>query len=171
MLKKLLTTYFSLYLAFSPVVNATTNLKSQIKATDINISANEQVNIKGTNLQADNQINIQSKVLDIASVKDTTNTQLHSESKGGLFGGGHDDTTTTSTTTNIQSTLQAKNINISNKATQISASKLKAQTIQITTDLLNLISDKDLDFKQIQTESSGFLTKTITDKGHNKQTK
>ncbi|WP_369178697.1 DUF637 domain-containing protein [Candidatus Thiodubiliella endoseptemdiera] len=151
--------------------NATTNLKSQIKATDINISANEQVIIKGANLQADNQINIQSKALNIASVKDTTNTQLHSESKGGLFGGGHNDTTTTSTTDNIQSTLQAKDLIITNKITQVQASKLKADTIKITTDLLNLVSDKDLDFKQIQTESSGFLTKTITDKGHNKQTK
>ncbi|BAS68022.1 colicin E3/pyocin S6 family cytotoxin [Bathymodiolus septemdierum thioautotrophic gill symbiont] len=151
--------------------NSTTNLKSQIKAGNININANEQVTIKGTNLQADNQTNIQSKVLNITSVKDTKYTQLHSESKGGLFGGGHDDTTTTSTTDNIQSTLQAKDINITNKLTQVQASKLQADTIKITTELLNLVSDKDLDFKQIQTESSGFLTKTITDKGHNKQTK
>jgi filamentous hemagglutinin len=88
-----------------------------------------------------------------------------------LFGGGHDDTTITSTSTNIQSTLQAKDINITSSLTQVQASKVKANTIKITTDLLNLVSDKDLDFKQVKTDSSGLLTKTITDKGHNKQTK
>ena len=151
--------------------NSTTNLKSQVKANNINIDVVEQVNIKGASIQADNQINIQSKVLDIASAKDTSFSELHSESKGDLFGGGHDDTTITSTSTNIQSTLQAKDINITSSLTQVQASKVKANTIKITTDLLNLVSDKDLDFKQVKTDSSGLLTKTITDKGHNKQTK
>jgi filamentous hemagglutinin len=150
---------------------STTHLVSQIEADNININAAQQTNIKGSTIQADNQINIQSEILDISSVKDSTYAQSHSESKGGLFGGGHNTTTTTQTQTNIQGNITAKDLNINTTATQIQASTLQAQTIQITTELLSLVTDQDLDFKQVKSDSSGFLTKTITDKGHKIQTK
>jgi hypothetical protein len=109
MLKKLLTTYFSLYLALSLVTS--------------------QAN---SNTQSTNQL--------------TTKTYL-------------------------QNQHQTQLINSSYHRQIYLQQKLQAKTIQITTDLLNLVSDKDLDIKQVKNDSSGLLTKTITDKDHNKPTK
>ncbi len=64
MLKKLLTTYFSLYLAFSPVVNATTqttnlNNAGLLQAGDnITLQALNQITNQGGNIQANNTLTL-----------------------------------------------------------------------------------------------------------------
>ncbi|SMN17377.1 Hemagglutinin/hemolysin-related protein [uncultured Candidatus Thioglobus sp.] len=103
MLKKLLTLYFSLYLALSPIF-AQANSNSQ------------KTNSQGSKLTITNKLTIQ------------------------------------------------------NQQTQIIASKVKAKTIEIQTQLLKLISQKDLDYLKETSDSSGFLTRTITDKGHQQET-
>ena len=61
--------------------------------------------------------------------------------------------------------LQTQNLN-----NQLYLQKqIKAKTLEIQTELLKLISAKDIDFKQIQSNSSGFLTTTAKDKGQQKE--
>ena len=49
-------------------------------------------------------------------------------------------------------------------------SQIKVKALEIETQLLQLISEKDLDFLQEQSDSSGLLTREIKDKGHQRET-
>jgi hypothetical protein len=49
------------------------------------------------------------------------------------------------------------------------ASTVKAKTIEIETQLLELISQKDLDYLKETSDSSGLMTRTITDKGYQQE--
>ena len=49
-------------------------------------------------------------------------------------------------------------------------SKVKAKAIEIESGVLKLISQKDLDYLQKTSDSSGLITRSITDKGYQKET-
>ena len=136
---------------------------------DLNITA-DNINIQGSKVSANNA-NIKSDNLTISAVQDSKSTQMKSSSSGGFFGGSSESTVNSQKTTSQGSELEIANkLTIQNQQTQIIASKVKAKTIQITTDLLSLISAKDLDYLKETSDSSGFLTRTITDKGHQQET-
>ncbi|SMN17380.1 probable hemagglutinin [uncultured Candidatus Thioglobus sp.] len=93
--------------------------------------------------------------------------QMKFSASGGFFGGKSKSSVESKQSTTQGSVLDINNtLNIQTQQTQIIASKIQAKTIQITTDLLSLISGKDLDYLKEESDSSGLLTRTITDKGY-----
>ncbi|SHN92216.1 hypothetical protein BHECKSOX_370, partial [Bathymodiolus heckerae thiotrophic gill symbiont] len=177
MLKKLLTLYFSLYLALGSIFaqansnsQSTKHQASNIKVSgDLNIQA-DNINIQGAKVSANNAT-IKSDNLTVTSVQDSKSVQMKSSASGGFFGGSSESTVNSQKTNSQGSKLTITNkLTIQNQQTQIIASKVKAKTIEIQTQLLKLISQKDLDYLKETSDSSGFLTRTITDKGHQQET-
>ncbi len=91
MFKKLLITYFSLCLALSPVVNATT------------LTTNKTINLAGSNLNADNKLDLNAN-----NVVLTTTQQV-----GDFYSGNSKNYLKENSTTNLKSQIKATDINIS----------------------------------------------------------
>ena len=140
-------------------INVSSNLK--VKATNVNISGSKVV-ANNSNIVSDNLI--------VSSVQDSKSVQMKSKSSGGLFGGSSESTLNSQKTITQGSELDiANNLTLKNQQTKIIASKIKAKTLEIQTELLKLISAKDINFEQIQSNSSGFLTTTAKDKGKQRE--
>ena len=89
--------------------------------------------------------------------------------KGGFLGGGINQQDTKDTTTQVKSLLKAKHITLtSNKINQV-ASDIEALKTEINTKVLNLISKKDTDYENHFKHTTGFITQTISTKGHIKE--
>ncbi|WP_419765268.1 MAG: DUF637 domain-containing protein [Arcobacter sp.] len=106
------------------------------------------------------------------TIKEATKQEffdLKHEVKGGFFGGKLKLAQTKDTKTIVSSILKANNVNITSKDTNLIASQIIANQAQITADILTLMSKKDVDYESYFEDSSGFMTKTITSKGHVKE--
>ena len=87
-----------------------TNIASNINADNININAQDTTTVEGSNLNANNDININTGKLDILAVNNTDYQEVHTSKKG--FLSSSSTTTKQATSTNIASTLNAANINL-----------------------------------------------------------
>jgi len=147
------------------------HLLSNLEADNINLNSTNTLDIIGTNLKANENINIFSDSVNIKAATDNTFSEYkETRKRGGLSGGSSVSIDTVSKTTQQSSTLEAKNINIaSNKELNLIASKIKADETKITAQILNLISDKDIDYENHFRDSSGGITRTISKEGHHKE--
>ncbi len=133
MLKKLLTTYFSLYLAFSPVVNATTqttnlNNAGLLQAGDnITLQALNQITNQGGNIQADN-------TLTLLANNDINNIGANIQAK---------DITLTSINGNINNIRFEKNVDYSQGSTK-DTKKLIGEQSNIIANNITLTTNKNI---------------------------
>ena len=137
-------------------------------AENLAINANT-VDIQGSNVSAENA-QIVSNELNVVATQDSQSVQMKSKSKGGWFGDDSSSSVNSSRVINNQSELNvSNNLSIKTQETVIIASQVKAKALEIETDILKLISQKDIDFLQESSDTSGILIRKITDKGYQKE--
>ena len=140
--------------------NSLTNLSSNLNADNININSEGTTTVKGSNLTAKDNININADKLNVLAVNDSDYKEMHSSSKGLLSSSST--TTKKATSTNIASTLDASNINLSTNAgdINIAGSKLHAQdTLALNSaDNINVQAGYDGTMNEVHKESSGFFS-------------
>jgi adhesin HecA-like repeat protein len=124
--------------------NSTTHLGSNITANNININSKQNTTIKGSDLIANNNLSIFSPLLYIVSAINSVSEKSKQTTKS-LFSK-TTKTTTKTQSNNLQSTIKAKNLNITSYQTTLQASQIKAATADITAEVLNLVSGSNTSF-------------------------
>ena len=148
--------------------NSQTNISSKVQADNINIQAQDTTQIIASKLQAQDKLNIKTKDLLISSNEDRSYRETQAKTKGS-FGATNTVKTKELNIKNIQSTLQAKNINIDSNNLKLIASTIKAKEAQITSQVMELITKKDSKFYSYFSDKSGGMTRTLHNKGSIKE--
>ena len=147
-------------------------LSPTIKANNIILSSNNDINLQSSNLKANDSINLNSNQGNINILsssytnyydKQTNKSSFKGLSKSSSF---INDTKSSQSSSNL---FSANNIDLKANNINVIASNLKSTNIDIQAKLLNLISSKETNSHTEFKTESGIITATIEDKGSIKE--
>ena len=147
------------------------NYASSVSGKNVNITSTQNTNIIGSNIDSQNNINIVSgNNTNIASAKDSYNKEYYHKKKKS-WGRKTEITEKASRTNQVSSNVTSKNnINIvSGNNTNLVSSKTQSENLNIQTNTLNLIANKNTDFYSYKKDKNGLVTMSMKDKGHIKE--
>jgi filamentous hemagglutinin len=158
--KEVSNVYDDITLAGFKKESKTEQFSSTIDAKNLTVNA-DNITLQASNVQAQEDINLNAKnsVNIIAAANEEATDSRHDVD--------HDERTyKTSKITTVSSILSANNVNIDSKDTSLIASQIIANEAQITADIFNLISQKDIDYEDYYEYRKDLMTMSTTSKGH-----
>ncbi|MDD2581708.1 MAG: DUF637 domain-containing protein, partial [Desulfuromonadaceae bacterium] len=139
---------------------------SELNANDIYITSGNNINLEAVNINAKNEKIAQAENSLNILAKTYKEGELHSTSKSSWGGMIKNEYKYEKDNLKIKSSeITANNMILDAKTINVEASKLKANQIEITTDILNMVSSKESLYENEFSNKGGILTATIETKG------
>ena len=148
---------------------STTHHESSLDGKNVQINAQEIINITGSTLNADNDLTLHAQAVLLNSAHNTQSHDSKFKDKG-FFGQKHESQAQGQFTQVVSTELQANNLQISTHTLQLVGSTIEAEIADIEAEMIKLISDKDTSYENAFSDSSNILTRTIKTKGQHKET-